>query len=483
MNTLSLLPGPPALMVPLLLVLLVVLLYVGRRQAHNAVRAASRAIADALRLASRSILQAEERVQQRNREVLLASGAEAAEQELEREFQRVEAAVQRDLQNYPALHRNMADMVLKLDEDYQKSADAPPTPPEWIQAVTAISELPKVDDSLKASILQEIKRAVETQHTQAMDEYRKQSQERHSLLQKMMPHWRKLRRNLTSVDKQITNLTTRAQAIDKQITEYEAMRSAPEQAVARLTSSSLTQFVIAGLVMAIAVGGAMINFNLIALPMSEMVGGGSYIGSFKTSDVAALVIILVEIAMGLFLMEALRITRLFPLIAGLDDRQRIRLAWVAFSILFLLAGVESALAFMRDQIAADLAALRQTLAGAEAVTDGGASLIPMVGQMVLGFILPFALTFIAIPLESFVQSGRTLLGLLLTSVLRAVAVIFRISGYVALQLGKFINGVYDLLIFPLLWVEEKVHNRPVTAPAAEEVKPEEVVPKGKGAKA
>ena len=43
-------------------------------------------------------------------------------------------------------------------------------------------------------------------------------------------------------------------------------------------SSSLTQFFIAGLALAIAVGGAVINFNLIALPMSEMVGGGSYIG-------------------------------------------------------------------------------------------------------------------------------------------------------------------------------------------------------------
>lgn len=480
MNTLTLVPGPPTVMVPLMIVLLVILLYVGRKQAHAAVKAASRAIADALRLASRSIRHAEERMQQRNREVLLASGAEAAEKELEREFQRVEAAVQRDLQNYPALHRTMADLVVQLDEDYQKSSDAPPTPPEWVQAVQTISELPKVDDSLKTSILQEIKRAVEQQHTQAMEDYRKESQQRHSLLQKMMPHWRKLRRSLSSVDKQITNLTTRAQSIDKQITEYEAMRSAPEQAVSRLTSSSLTQFVIAGLVMCIAIGGAVINFNLIALPMSEMVGGGSYIGNFKTSDVAALVIILVEAAMGLFLMESLRITRLFPLIAGLDDHQRRRLAWVAFSILFLLAGVESALAFMRDQIAADMAILRQTLAGDVATTIGGHSWIPMVGQMVLGFILPFALTFIAIPLESFVQSGRTVLGLFMTAALRTLAVCFRIVGHLILQAGKFVNGVYDLLIFPLLWIEEKVQNRPQPVEAIAE--PAEALPKGKGAK-
>lgn len=467
MNTLFL-PGSPNIMVPLLVTLLVVLLYVGRNQTHQAVRSASRAIADGLRLASRSIRQAEERMQQRNREVLLASGAEAAAKELEREFQRVEAAVKSDLQNYPAIHRKMADLVMVLDEDYQKSSEVPPDPPDWVKAIETISELPKVDDGLKANILQEIKKVVELQHTEAMKDYRMQSQERHTLLKKMMPHWRKLRGSLTNVDHQITNLTQRAQTIDQRMAEYEAMRSSPEQAVGRLTSSSLTQFVIAGLVMVIAIGGAMINFNLIALPMSEMVGGGSYIGPYKTSSVAALVIILVEATMGLFLMESLGITRLFPLIAGLDDRLRKRLAWVAFSILLLLAGVESALAFMRDQIAMNLEAMRQTLTGVEAVASSG-SWIPMVGQMVLGFILPFALTFTAIPLESFVQSGRTLLGFLLTSTLRVLSVVLRIAGHITLQLGKLINGIYDLLIFPLLWLEEKIQRRPEPAAAMAKV--------------
>lgn len=119
--------------------------------------------------------------------------------------------------------------------------------------------------------------------------------------------------------------------------------------------------------MMIATGGVIINFNLIALPMSEIVGGGSYIANFKISDVAALVIILVEISMGLFLMESLRITHLFPVIGQLDDRMRRKMIWISFTLLFTLAGVESALAFIRDQIASDLQALRQSLSGAEVV--------------------------------------------------------------------------------------------------------------------
>ncbi len=155
--------------------------------------------------------------------------------------------------------------------------------------------------------------------------------------------------------------------------------------------------------------GAFINFHLIALPMSEMVGASSHVGSLMVSDVAALVIILIEIAMGLFLMESLRVTRLFPVIGMLDDVLRKRLGYVAFVILFALAGVEASLAYMRDMLAADSAALAQSLAGSVAV-EAEFRWIPAVGQMVMGFMLPFALTFVAIPLESFIRSFRTVGG-------------------------------------------------------------------------
>ena len=57
--------------------------------------------------------------------------------------------------------------------------------------------------------------------------------------------------------------------------------------------------------------------------MSEMVGAGDYLtASLRTSEVAALVIIFVEASMGLFLMESLRITHLFPRIPNLHDRMR-----------------------------------------------------------------------------------------------------------------------------------------------------------------
>ena len=47
--------------------------------------------------------------------------------------------------------------------------------------------------------------------------------------------------------------------------------------------------------------------------------------------------------------------------------------------------------------------------------------ITTAAQMGMGFILPFALVFVAIPLETFVQSLRTVLGLVGIAALRALA--------------------------------------------------------------
>ena len=96
---------------------------------------------------------------------------------------------------------------------------------------------------------------------------------------------------------------------------------------------------------------------------TEMVGGQYLTAGFKTADIAALVIILVEISMGLFLMESLRITRLFPVIAALKDTTRIRMVWITFSLLFILASVEAGLAFMREMLLEDELATSALLRG------------------------------------------------------------------------------------------------------------------------
>jgi hypothetical protein len=187
--------------------------------------------------------------------------------------------------------------------------------------------------------------------------------------------------------------------------------------------------------------------------MSEMVGAGDYItNSLRTSEVAALVIIFVEASMGLFLLEALRVTHLFPRIANLNDRLRTRMLYIALTLLVTLAGVEAALALMRDMLIADKQALLQSLATVQAAhNDGWMQSIPTAGQMLLGFMLPFALAFIAIPLESLIHSGRTVGGVFFLAFLRSAAFLMRVLGSLARQTSRVLIRLYDVaIVVPLL---------------------------------
>jgi hypothetical protein len=102
---------------------------------------------------------------------------------------------------------------------------------------------------------------------------------------------------------------------------------------------------------------------------------------------------------------------------------------------------------MRDLLALDREALQQSLTGIGA-TNANAEFrwIPSIGQMTMGFILPFALAFIAIPLESFIHSLRTVLGSLAIGMVRALRVIVRMTGGIINHLSKMLVSLYDLII-------------------------------------
>jgi hypothetical protein len=101
-------------------------------------------------------------------------------------------------------------------------------------------------------------------------------------------------------------------------------------------------------------------------------------------------------------------------------------------------------------------ALRQSLAGSEVAAEASGNWIPTAGQMVMGFILPFALAFVAIPLESFVHSSRTVLGVVLVGLLRSFAFFLRFVGNIAKSASEMLLKVYDLLVFAPLWIEHMI---------------------------
>jgi hypothetical protein len=454
-------PGNPVLSVLVLYVLALLLLYPARRPLHGVIRSITRAISGPLRMGARWLMLTAEELRQRNKVVLLAHGKEEVTQAIEREFERVTAVVQRDLRDYPVLQRKLMGEITRIEEDYQKCGEVPPAPPEWTKAVATISKIPPTGDGLVQKILGDIAESMERIYDKAISEYRKAYEDRHRILKGFMPFWRSLNQTLTQVDRNLTGLQESASRIDAQMDKYEQINASTEKVEHSLTASATTQFVIATAVLAIAFGGAFVNFWLIARPMAAMVGGGEYIvGSLQASHIAALVIIFVEATMGLFLMESLRITHLFPRINNLQDKMRRRFMWVAFSILLTLAGVEVALAVMRDWIVAADVAFKANLGGDAATTAvadlGWVTKIPTAGQMILGFILPFALAFVGIPLEYFVYSARTVFGVLLVMAIRALAFALRVVGTVVRQIGNVLVMLYDVLIFLPLLVERLV---------------------------
>ncbi|HEX6412865.1 MAG TPA: hypothetical protein VFZ94_07460 [Burkholderiales bacterium] len=448
-------PDNPALSVFVLAIVALVFLYAARRPMHELLRALGALLGGPLRLGARWLVTTAEQMKERNRAVLLAHGKHEVGQRIEREFERLGAVVRRDLQGYPTLQRKLLDEITRIEEDYKKCGEVPPPPPDWVEAVTAMAEV-KTGNEIVQRILEEIKTSIGKIHDKAISEYRKSYESRHKILESFMPFWRSVDRNIAEVNKKLGDLQESAKGVDALMAKYEAINAKTDKAQHALTVSAFTQFAIALLVMAVAAGGAFINYKLIALPMSEMVGAGDYLtASLRTSEVAALVIIFVEASMGLFLMEALRITHLFPRIATLSDHMRRRMMWIALVLLVTLAGVEAALALMRDMLIADKQALIQSLATVQqaAPADGWVGKIPTAGQMLLGFILPFALAFIAIPVESLIHSSRTVGGVLLAALVSALALTLRVLANVLRRMSKVLITVYDVVIVLPLMVE------------------------------
>jgi hypothetical protein len=450
----NIVPNNPVLSIVVLVVAVVLVATVIRRHAHKTIRGFCRVIRNGLRLTAFSFAKAEKRMATRNREVLLAGGLDAVEREVEREFHRVEKVVERDLQGYPALNRKLSEEIEKIDQSFSESEEVPPTPPVWVDAVEAVAKLAsKGDSGMVADILKDIHSTIIKQQKKAMDSYWKSTNERHAILGKMMPYWRSIAKTMKMVGGTMTGLEERAKFIDRKMDDYEEIRKGTDKAVAKLHSSSSTQFFISAFWLTVAIGGIFVNFRLIELPMSDIVGGSGYVGDFKISELAALVVILLETFLGMALMEVLRVTKLFPLIGTLDDKKRHFIAWVVFGGLLTFAGVESSLAYIRDIIAARNEAFTQALLGGEAMAEMSHSVVATVAQMIMGFILPFVLAFAIIPLESFIHSSRAVLGYLCEFLLRSIAFILRLIGNAFYYLGSILISVYDIVAFPAMLLE------------------------------
>ena len=462
----NLIDGEPGLSITISVLVLILLMYVSRKPAHDIILSITRGIRNALRLLARSIMSAERVVIAKNREVLLTQGKETSERIIEREFHRVASQVNRDLSGYPSLQRDLKDQITRIDDDYVGSSEVPPQPPEWLKAIEAVASIPDNGSPVVGKILNDIHITLKKSLEVDLQEYRRANHDRHKLLKKMMPHWRSLNENLDTVEKKITGLEQRTVILDGQINEYEEIRNHTDHAKRMLSESHLTQFFISAIVLCLALIGMYVNFELLAMPMEEVVGTTNSLvaSTIKASDVAAMFIISVEVILGLFLMESAGVTRLFPIVNQLEDHKQKTIFWLSLCFLFILAGFEASLAFMRDILIAEKMALSQLLSAeggnAVEIVEPPLYWIPTVGQMIMGFVLPLILTFVAIPLELFIHSSRSVGGQFIVWFLQLMVSIIRFTGNVIYGLGRVLVSLYDLLIAVPLKIESMIKPKP-----------------------
>ena len=110
--------------------------------------------------------------------MLLAAGREAAERVVEREFHRIDAAVNRDLAQCPALERRLSEQIAKIEEDHAQSTEVPPAPPGWVDAVKAVANIPYNGDPVVADILAQVKDSLVEAQERAVGEYREATRAR-----------------------------------------------------------------------------------------------------------------------------------------------------------------------------------------------------------------------------------------------------------------------------------------------------------------
>jgi hypothetical protein len=152
--------------------------------------------------------------------------------------------------------------------------------------------------------------------------------------------------------------------------------------------------------------------------------------------------------------------------------------WVTLGILVAMASIESGLAYMRELLLQDELRTSAVLRGDSDSSGlsgilGSHMWITTGAQMGMGFVLPFALIFVAIPLETFVHSLRTVLGAIGLGILRAIATVLHILASGVKQLGLLVTRLYDLPLFLPLYLETRMNRQVPQEQYAEPVIEEE----------
>ncbi|MEN8184746.1 MAG: hypothetical protein ABFS46_19670 [Myxococcota bacterium] len=457
METIYLWPDQPALSIMVLWLISMIVLWAARTPVLQLLGELGSNVEDGLRGLAQRCGNAAEGLRQRTRSVLLASGMLELQNKMDHEFQRIDSGFSDRLGQYSELHRKLDDTLQKLDADYQQCGESPPEVPGWTSAVQGIVGIPNPGDANVHKVLADVRSSIQKSEKKALQSYKDDTSKRHKILGKMRPTWKEIRGLMTRMKDLVGRAQETTAKVNSYVDEYNRIKKNEQDAARALAYSAAKLFTISVLVMGVALGGAFINFQLIALPMSELVPAGAHMGGVPVSTISALVIVLMEIAVGIFAMDLLGITDLFPKLSTLPTSKRRLVLGVALTGLFFLAAVESSLAILREMIVEADAALKMSLAGGDGpVVQASTSKIPVIGQAVLGFVLPWILAMVAIPLEMLLDSGRHVLADLTALLLDGLGALSRFVAFIWGSLMRTLPKLYDVYVAIPLKIERSL---------------------------
>jgi hypothetical protein len=417
-----------------------IFLFFAREPVHKMFEALSEATAGGLRKLATWTKRAAEQMREKDRKVLLESGVANIQNKILEEFAKIESANTKNLAGYPKLQLRLDEDISKMEADYKECGQATPEAPGWGEVIETISRAKgSASDRIIEKMLSEIHKSAVASEKKALSEFRDIAGKRHKILGSMSSVWKRVEKVGKDINNKIERVIETNGRIDKYMDEYAKLGKADTESIDMLSSRVTKLFIVSLVVIAAGIAGAFINFNLIALPMSELVPQGTRVGGMAVSEISALVIIVLEIVLGIFLMEAIGVTNTFPQIGSMTSGKRKVIFYGALTGLFFLSSVEASLAILREHLAESSMALDQTLAGVTAtVTDGNGSRITVIGQATLGFVLPWILAMIAIPLEMFIEASQHAFA-------RIYTLLVTLFGHLANSVAYLFEGVFKII--------------------------------------
>ncbi|HKJ52782.1 MAG TPA: hypothetical protein VKB27_14845 [Gammaproteobacteria bacterium] len=441
MNTLYFLPDMPGVSIAVWIVASMIFLFLAREPVHKMIQACSEATAGGLRKLSSWMKHTAETMHEKDRKVLLESGVAKIQGEILQEFSKIDMANTKALAGYPKLQLRLDDSISQIERDYEECGQVTPQAPGWSEVIESISRAQgSNNDRIIEKMLSEIHKSAVDGEKKALSEFRDATSKRHKILSSMASVWKRIEKLGKEINGKVDKVMENSKNIESYMTRYEKISAAEPESIDMLSSKVTKLFIISLIVIFVGMVGAFINFNLIALPMSELVPAGVRVAGMQVSEVSALVIVALELVMGIFMFEAIGVTHTFPQISNMTRGKRKIILFGCLLGLLFLSSVEASLAVLRENLAEAKTALDISLAGESATSaENVNSQITLIGQALLGFVLPWILAVIAIPLEMFIEASQHAFA-------RAYTILITLLCHLATAIAYLIEGLFNILV-------------------------------------